>query len=173
MVRAAKNRGITRIVHFTRIPGLVGILDSSAIKARNQLPEDARLKYVYEANAADRRLDQRWHDYVNLSVTDINPWMFRFSMREHEGATWVILEFGPELLGDPGAVFKRRPEIKRLESGNDLTPPPAPVAGSHSRRTANRRARGNEEAAPKPLDVTTQDVVPTASGWGDRVWVIS
>ena len=78
---------------------------SSAIKARNHLPEDARLKYVYEANAADRRLDQRWHDYVNLSVTNINPWMFRFSMREHEGVTWVILEFGPKIFGDPGVVF--------------------------------------------------------------------
>ena len=105
VVRAAKNRGITNIVHFTPILGLVGILASSAIKARNQLPEDARLKYVYEANAADRRLDQRWHDYVNLSVTDINPWMFRFSMREHEGVTWVILKFGPEIFGDPGVVF--------------------------------------------------------------------
>ena len=105
VVRAARNRGITSIVHFTTIPGLVGILASSAIMARNQLPEDARLKYVYVANAADRRRDQIWHDYVNLSVTAINLHMFRFSERSHPGNQWVILEFGPEILGDPGVVF--------------------------------------------------------------------
>ena len=105
VVSAAKQRGITSIVHFTRIPGFVGILDSSAIKARNQLPEEERLKYVYEANAADRHRDQMWHDYVNLSVTAINPRMFDFSKRQHPGEAWVILEFGPEILGDPGVVF--------------------------------------------------------------------
>ena len=105
VVRAAEERGITSIVHFTRIPGLVGILGSSAIKARNQLPEDARLRYVYEANAADRRRDQFWHDYVNLSVTAINLHMFRSSQSWHPGEVWVILEFGPEILGDPGVVF--------------------------------------------------------------------
>lgn len=105
VVKAAEERGMTSIVHFTRIPGLVGILGSSAIKPRNQLPEDAQLRYVYEANAADRRRDQIWHDYVNLSVTAINLHMFDFSKRQHPDEPWVILEFGPEILGDPGVVF--------------------------------------------------------------------
>ena len=105
VVRAAEERGITSIVHFTRIPGLVGILDSSAIKARNLLPEDARLRYVYEANAAYRRRDQIWHDYVNLSVTHINLHMFGSSQSWHPDDVWVILEFGSAILGDPGVVF--------------------------------------------------------------------
>lgn len=105
VVRAAKKRGITSIVHFTRRTGLVGILASSAVKSRRDLPEDSRVKHVYEANAADRRLDQLWHDYINLSVTNINLHMYRFSRREHPEGDWVILEFSRKILGDPGVVF--------------------------------------------------------------------
>ena len=105
VVEAAKERGITSVVHFTRIRGLVGILAADAVKARGLLPEDDRLKYVYEENAPDRSRDVRWHDYVNMSVTTINSRMFEFSERQHPDAQWVILEFGPEILGDPGVVF--------------------------------------------------------------------
>lgn len=105
VVEAAQEREIDRIVHFTTISGLKGILASSAVKARALLPEDARLKYVYEPNAPDRSRDVRWHDYVNLSVTSINRRMFKYSERQHPDAQWVILEFGPEILGDPGVVF--------------------------------------------------------------------
>ena len=105
VVEAAEVRGITSVVHFTRIRGLVGILSAGAVKARGLLPEDDRLKYVYEENAPDRSRDVRWHNYVNMSVTAINRRMFQFSERQHPDAQWVILEFGPEILGDPGVVF--------------------------------------------------------------------
>ena len=105
VVAAAKKRRIASIVHFTRRAGLVGILHSSAIKARERLPKDSRLKHVYEPNASDRSLDKRWHRYVNLSVTNINLHMFQSSQHWHPGEEWVILEFGPEILGDPGVVF--------------------------------------------------------------------
>lgn len=106
VVDAASERGITSVVHFTRMqPGLVGILDSSAIKARRDLPKDIRLRHVYEPNAVDRSRDHVWHGYISLSVTAINLRFFRFSQREHPGEEWVILEFDPEILGDPGVVF--------------------------------------------------------------------
>ena len=105
VVKAAKKREITSIVHFTRRTGLVGILASSAVKNRRDLPEDSRVKHVYEANAVDRRLDQLWHDYINLSVTNINLHMFSFSRHEHPEDDWVILEFSRKILGDPGVVF--------------------------------------------------------------------
>ena len=105
VVAAAKKRGITSIVHFTTFGGLKGILASNAVKSRKDLPEDETVKYVYEPNAVDRRLDRLWHDYVNLSVTAINRRMFNFSAREHRDTEWVILEFGPEILGDGGVVF--------------------------------------------------------------------
>ena len=105
VVEAAVARGITSIVHFTRIPGLVGILASSSVKARGDLMRDTRLQYVAEENAPDRSRDVLWHDYINMSVAAINRRMFQFSERQHPDAQWVILEFGPDILGDPGVVF--------------------------------------------------------------------
>ena len=105
VVDAAVACGITSIIHFTRIPGLVGILASSAVKARSDLMRDTRLQYVAEENAPDRSRDVLWHDYINMSVTAINRRMFQFSEQQHPDAQWVILEFGPEILGDPGVVF--------------------------------------------------------------------
>lgn len=102
---AATERGIVSIVHFTTVRGLKGILASGTVRARRDLPDDELVKYVYEPNAVDRRLDQLWHGYVNLSVTAINLRMFNFSARMHPDAEWVILEFGPEILGDGGVVF--------------------------------------------------------------------
>ena len=105
VAEAAIERGITSIVHFTTIGGLLGILASGAVKNRQDLPVDELVQYVYEPNAVDRHLDRRWHAYVNLSVTAINLRMFDFSRREHPDAEWVILNFGPDILGDPGVVF--------------------------------------------------------------------
>lgn len=105
IVAAARDRGITSIVHFTRTSGLTGMLYTLMVLPRSRLPEDARVKHVYEENAADRSRDLAWHDYINLSVTDINVRMFEFSKREHPGDEWLILVFDPEILGDPGVVF--------------------------------------------------------------------
>ena len=105
IVKEARARGITRVVHFTRIKGLVGILASGAVKARSDLPSDAHVKHVYEPNASNRSLDRQWHDYINLSVSAINPEMFKPSQRWHPTDQWVILEFGPKILGRRGVVF--------------------------------------------------------------------
>ena len=105
VVAAATDRGITSIVHFTTVKGLIGILASGAVKSRQDLPEDESVKHVFEPNAVERHLDQLWHHYINLSVIAINLRMFHFSTREHPGAKWVILEFGPEILGDGVVVF--------------------------------------------------------------------
>ena len=105
VIEAATERGITSIVHFTRTSGLKGILSTGVVKARRDLPEEDLVKHVYEPNAPNRSRDEAWHDYVNLSVTAINAHMFRYSKRCHPENKWVILEFGPEILGDPGVVF--------------------------------------------------------------------
>ena len=105
VVTDAGVRGINSIVHFTHFSGLKGILASSAVKARRELPKDKMVEYVFEPNAADRKYDKAWLSYVNLSVTEINMRMFGFSMREHPSKEWVILEFGPQILGDRGVVF--------------------------------------------------------------------
>ena len=85
-------------VHFTRArAGSRACCTPEVVKARLYLPEDARVKHVYEENASDRSRDLRWHGYINLSVTDINVRMFEFV---HERSIpcdkWVILGFDPD-----------------------------------------------------------------------------
>ncbi|MGH3115878.1 MAG: DarT ssDNA thymidine ADP-ribosyltransferase family protein [Gaiellales bacterium] len=107
IVTAANRRGVTEIVHFTTVQGAVGICATRAVKSRRLLPEDNYLEHVYRPNALDRSRDSAWHDYVNLSVSRINDWMFGASRRWHvtEGVSWVLLSFITKLLGDPGVVF--------------------------------------------------------------------
>jgi hypothetical protein len=107
VVEAAQERGITEIVHFTTVRGAVGILASGYVKSRKRLPKDKYLEHVYKPNAVDRSRDLAWLDYVNLSVTRINDWMFGSSTRWHvsEGVSWVVFSFRPAILQDPGVVF--------------------------------------------------------------------
>ena len=106
VVAAAKERGITSVVHFTRVrSGFVGILDRSAVKARRYVARDLRLRHVYSENAPDRSRDLTWHRYVNLSVSAINVRMLRYSKRWHPREDWAILEFKPRILGHRGVVF--------------------------------------------------------------------
>ena len=115
---AAKERGVTKVVHFTTLDGAVGILAANAVKSRHRLPEDKYLKYVYRPNVGIRK-DHAWLDYVNLSLERINEWMFGASVRWHIGDQWVLLSFRPEVLGHAGVTFTTTnniyPECKRAE----------------------------------------------------------
>lgn len=106
VVAAALDRGIADVVHFTRYSGLVGILGTGDVKGRSYLADEELVEFVYRANAEDRSRDTPWHDYVNLSVTAINKSLFKTASQTwHPSSEWVILCFGPEILGDPGVVF--------------------------------------------------------------------
>lgn len=103
---AAKERGITDVIHFTTNKGVLGILASKAAKSRECLSDDEYLGHVYMPNAAFRK-DTEWLDYVNLSIQRINDWMFESSEKWHrnEDVSWVALSFDPEILSHPGVVF--------------------------------------------------------------------
>ena len=103
---AAAERGITQIIHFTTISGATGVLAARAVKSRARLPNEEYLEHVYEPNSPIVK-DPDWVDYVNLSISRINDWMFGSSVRWHarEDNPWVVLAFDPELLADPGVVF--------------------------------------------------------------------
>ena len=106
VVAAAAQRGVSQVVHFTTVRGAVGVLAAQAVKSRARLPTEKYLEHVYRPNAAFRK-DLAWLDYVNLSISRINDWMFDTSTGWHvlEDNPWVVLAFDPELLGDPGVVF--------------------------------------------------------------------
>lgn len=107
VVEAAQELGVGEVVHFTTVHGAVGVLASGAVKSRRRLPSDEYVEHVYRPNARSRARDAAWLDYVNLSISMINDWMFDTSERWHitEEVSWVVLSFKPHLLGDPGVVF--------------------------------------------------------------------
>jgi hypothetical protein len=107
VVTAARARGITEVVHFSTVQGAVGVLAGGALKSRRRLSSDKYLEYVYRPNAKIRSRDASWLDYVNLSISRINDWMFDTSERWHvpDRVSWVLLSFEPEVLGHPGVVF--------------------------------------------------------------------
>src|ERR1700694_4667317 len=92
VLTAAMTRGITEIVHFTTIHGAVGILASKTLKSRRRLPRDQYLERVYRPNALNRSRDAAWLDYVSLSISRINDWMFDTSERWHiaDRVSWVV-----------------------------------------------------------------------------------
>ena len=106
ILKAAQNRGITQVVHFTTLQGAVGILAAQSVKCRSELPEDEYLQFVYQPNARIRK-DPAWLDYVNLSIERINDWMFAYSTEWHaaENNPWVVFSFHPRILAHPGVVF--------------------------------------------------------------------
>ena len=106
VVEAAGKRQITDVVHFTTMRGVTGILAKKMLKSRKRLPCDKYLEHVYSPNAETRK-DEKWLDYVNLSITRINDNMFGASERWHvtENNPWAVLSFKPEILGHAGVVF--------------------------------------------------------------------
>lgn len=99
-------RGISEILHFTRHPGLCGVLHTKYVKSRKRLEEDNELKYIFEPNAKFRK-DHAWLDYVNLSISEINGEFFGASQRWHqrEPYWWCILAFDPIILSHDGVFF--------------------------------------------------------------------
>lgn len=158
VVNAATERDITSIVHFTRArPGLVGILATSDVKARRDLPEDRQLQHIFEENAVDRSRDRAWHGYVNLSVTDINKRMFQASRRWHLEAEWVILDFSPEILGLPGVVFcttnNAYPAVHRHAGLRGFNQMFAPTVPGYNGRMSTRSGREPDQTTDQQAEV--------------------
>lgn len=99
-------RGICEVLHFTTNKGLVGILARQLVLSRKKLPEESYLEHVYMPNCRERK-DPNWIDYVSLSISRINDWMFGSSKRWHtrDDVWWVVLAFDPSVLADPGVYF--------------------------------------------------------------------
>jgi hypothetical protein len=101
-------RGIKEILHFTTNLGFVGILDSECVKPRKILPDNRRLEHILKLNCPDRSRDLDWHNYVNLSITCVNKYIFGISKKKwhkNDIGWWCILSFRPEILTHSGVVF--------------------------------------------------------------------
>ncbi|MBA4406990.1 DUF4433 domain-containing protein [bacterium] len=93
-------RGIKEILHFTTNNGITGMISTGMLKARNHLPKEQLLEYVYKYNCVDRNRDSEWWDYINFSITSVNRNLFGISKGKWHGADegwWCILSFNPEI----------------------------------------------------------------------------
>lgn len=157
---AAEDRGITCIVHFTRMRNLVGILVGLELLARSMLTESQLLELVRETNCNFRR-DPAWVGYISMSVGRVNPHMLTTSLGWHpeESNPWVVLEYTPEILGHRGVVFTSTnnsyPEVVRREGmdGFELM-----FSDSSTRWTADRQ-RANRGPA-EPTDTQAEVLYP-------------
>lgn len=106
IAQIVKQRGITEVLHFTTNRGLLGMLGSGRVLSRKRLPEDRYIEHVYSPNCANRK-DIRQLDYVNLSVSRINDWMFDTSEKWHQidDLWWAVLSFDPQILTHQGVIF--------------------------------------------------------------------
>ena len=100
-------RGITEILHFTTNRALVGCLHTKLLLSRKRLPEEAYLEHILMVNCATRK-DTAWLDYVNLSISWVNPRLFGISRNAwHRGKDlwWCVLAFDPVIATHPGVHF--------------------------------------------------------------------
>jgi len=121
--------GIEEILHFTTNKGLTGILATGTVKARNLLPKEKYLEYIYEYNCPNRSRDKEWWGYANLSITSVNRKLFNISSGKwhvDEDGWWCVLSFLPEICTHKGVYFtttnnmysgvERRQEAEGLEA---------------------------------------------------------
>jgi hypothetical protein len=147
-----EKRKIESVLHFTTNRGSLGILASKAVKARKRLATDEQLAKIFYPNAVDRQRDAAWHDYVNLSLTQINEGFFvtsAGSWHKEDDLWWCIFDFSPEILSHNGVWFTTTNNmysgVKRAEgaAGLEAAFSPSIVQWSSTKsKSVVERARG-------------------------------
>jgi ssDNA thymidine ADP-ribosyltransferase DarT-like protein len=100
-----QKQNIKELLHFTTNLGLLGILDSKALKSRARLRNDQRLEFILTLNTPTVK-DPAWVDYVNLSVTRINITLYTISSGNwHPNLWWCVLAFDPIIMKHNGVYF--------------------------------------------------------------------
>ncbi len=122
-----QKRNISEVLHFTTHRGITGILHTGAVKARNLLPRDKRLEYVYLYNCPDRSRDIAWWNFINLSITSVNRRLFGIAAgnwHSNDDGWWCILSFDPLICSHEGVYFTTTNNmysgVKRLKGSAGL-----------------------------------------------------
>ncbi len=106
----ARERGISRLVHFTPLNNLLGIMNLRGILARRKIEEYARVMnddflLDYISYNDSHRFDKRV-DCINLSIEHINHLLFRrFREKFLECDNWCVIEIDPICLEKDGVIF--------------------------------------------------------------------
>lgn len=99
-------RGIESVLHFTTSDGFLGMIsgDKKQVLSRARLSAEKHLEFIATPNSPVR-IDTEWLDYVNLSITKINPYFFKYSLKNHPESIWIILDFKSEILTHEDVLF--------------------------------------------------------------------
>ncbi|MBH0058497.1 DUF4433 domain-containing protein [Pseudoalteromonas sp. SWXJZ94C] len=106
--KAARERGINEVIHFTTNEGLVGILHSEKILPNARLQKEDTLEFIFKQNSEKRKeRDLNWLNYINFSLTKVNSTFFSYSQyrRQSDEIFWVIIAFSTEVLDHLGVYF--------------------------------------------------------------------
>jgi hypothetical protein len=154
-------RGIEEVLHFTTNTGLVGALGVGQLLSRARLPSTRYLEHVYKPNSSTRK-DLAWLDFVNLSITNINEWMFTSSKawHSHEDLWWACLSFQPTIMAEPGVVFTTTnniyPSVLRSDGVDGLEQAFAPIVRSRFGQRLDRSRR----SLAQPTDRQAEVLIP-------------
>lgn len=115
ILAALERHTITRLIHFTPLVNLLGMLDCHAIMPMDRVrayaaahPESDLLDYIQRNDRL--RLDRRT-DCVNLSLQRTNAGLFRrfrtnlCNLMGVQDLAWCVLELDPTLCAHPGVNF--------------------------------------------------------------------
>lgn len=120
-------RKIREVVHFTTNLGFLGCLAKGSVLSRIRLPKEQLLAHILTLNAPFRTEEQpqfdkteRWIDYVNLSVSEINTRLFKYSTKWRAGSDifWIIMSFRADLMSHDGVYFSTTNSIYPLTKRN-------------------------------------------------------
>ncbi len=100
ILRYAEERGITRLVHFTRAHSLSRILDDGMIRSTRRL----LLEHRSPARNDFQRLDNH-RDFICCSIQVPNVYVLNDYSQRFRDTSWVILFLEPEALGRPTTRF--------------------------------------------------------------------
>jgi hypothetical protein len=138
-------RGITSILHFTTSNGFLGMIsgETKQVLPRKRLSSEKHLEFIATPNTEVRH-DTDWIDYVNLSISKINPYFFKYSLNNHPAVKWIILDFAPDILTHSGVVFTTTnniyPKVSRAEGASGLEALFVPSL-DNGKRVLNRSGR--------------------------------
>lgn len=101
-----ERRCITSLLHFTTSDGFLGMISGpkKQVLPRAKLSSEKHLEFIATPNVAVRS-DTDWLDYVNLSITKINPYFFQYSLHNRPTSIWICLDFSSEILTHDGVIF--------------------------------------------------------------------
>lgn len=115
ILAALERHTITRLIHFTPLVNLLGMLDCHAIMPMDRVrayaaahPESDLLDYIQRNDRL--RLDRRT-DCINLSLQRTNAGLFRrfrtnlCNLMGVQDLAWCVLELDPTLCAHPGVNF--------------------------------------------------------------------